>query len=96
MLNNITKESGKESYHRVHMKHCVDMLMQHLLCTGDTGFITFNWYDQAPNPQPDFSVDKKCRDWRQIVEYRNQHSVDLDKYAAWEKPPGVYELELYA
>jgi hypothetical protein len=76
---------------REHTLHCVDILMQHLLCTADTGFYTYNWYADMKWPQPDFSVQRQCKDWRQLVEYRDAYAVDQSLFEAYEKPKGVYE-----
>ncbi|KAI0601982.1 hypothetical protein F4775DRAFT_603564 [Biscogniauxia sp. FL1348] len=79
--------------HWIHLQHCTDMLMQHMLCNADAGFLTYNWMEQNLHPYPDMSVRKQCRDWRQLVDYRDSHGVNITAYINWEKPEGVVELK---
>lgn len=98
MLDGVTTDEGSESFHRMHIRHCIEAMMQHLLCTGDAGFITFNWIKDMDLPQPDFGVEKQCRDWEQIVQYRDQHMVDFNKYKTWvaqHKPADRVEIEAW-
>lgn len=34
--------------------HCIDMLRQALMCSGDTGLIAFYWNDSVALPVPSF------------------------------------------
>ena len=68
------------------------MLMQHLLCTGDTGFLTYNWYQKMEDPQPNFSVQRKCKDWRQLTDFRDRNAVNQEKWLAYRKPADAKEL----
>lgn len=67
------------------------MLMQHLLCTADTGFHTYNWYTDMTWPKPDSSVQRQRRDWQQLLEYRDAYAVDQVIFEAFQKPAGVCE-----
>lgn len=44
-----------DDIHWIHLQHCVGMLMEHLLCTADAGFITYNWIEHELHPFPDMS-----------------------------------------
>lgn len=91
-------DNGSERFHRMHVRHCVDTLMKHLLCASDAGILTFNWYKDMRLPQPDFAVDKQCRNWKQLIQYRDQHGVDMEKYIEWVdnfKPTDILELEAW-
>lgn len=77
----------------IHLQHCTDMLMQHLLCTADTGLITYQWREDNQHPFPDFSVNRVCRDWTQLAEYRDAHAVDLKTYVNYTKPEGVKAIK---
>lgn len=68
-----------------HLKHCTNMLMQHLLCTGDTGVLTYNWIHENNYPFPDFGVNRKCKDWKQLIEYRDRYSVEDALYRNYTK-----------
>ncbi|KAI0386437.1 hypothetical protein F5Y04DRAFT_276044 [Hypomontagnella monticulosa] len=78
--------------HWIHLQHCVGMLMEHLLCTADAGFLTYNWVEHESSPFPDMSVQRQCRDWHQLIDYRDAHGVNVTKYVEWTKPEGVTEL----
>ncbi|KAF2167514.1 hypothetical protein M409DRAFT_36594 [Zasmidium cellare ATCC 36951] len=81
--------AGSKAQEVVHLQHCTDMLMQHMLCTADAGMITYQWREGNEYPFPDFSVQRECRDWRQLVEWRDGHAVDLERYKEYRKPEGV-------
>lgn len=81
--------AGRPALETIHLQHCTDMLMQHLLCTADTGMITYEWVEDNEHPFPDFGVMRECRGWRQLVEWRDEKAVDLETYRAWRKPEGV-------
>lgn len=75
-----------------HIKHCTDILLQNIMCHGTTALVTMQWMETQHGPFPDFSVNHQCRDFDTLVQYRNQKSVDWDKWLAMEKPPGVREI----
>ncbi|KAI4862669.1 hypothetical protein F4820DRAFT_450776 [Hypoxylon rubiginosum] len=79
--------------HWIHIQHCLGMMMEHLLCSADAGFLTYNWMEHELHPFPDMSVQKQCKDWHQLVDYRDAHGVNLTKYVEWVKPEGVMELK---
>ena len=76
----------------IHLRHCVDMLMQDQLCHADADVLTYNWVDTQPYPFPDFSINRKCRDMEKLREWRDERAVDLDKYTGMKKPEGVRQL----
>lgn len=70
----------------IHLRHCVDMLTQDMICHADTDLITYRWMDTQPNPFPDFSINRQCRDISDALDYRDEHKVDVEKYNAMTKP----------
>lgn len=76
----------------IHLRHCVDMLMQDQLCHADADVLTHNWVDTQPFPFPDFSINRKCRDMEKLREWRDERIVDMDKYKGMKKPEGVRQL----
>lgn len=84
--------SDPGKFYWTHLGHCVDILMQHQLCHADAGLLTYNWLENGEYPFPDMSVNKKCRDWRQLIEYRDVHGVDREKYLKWKKPAGAHTI----
>lgn len=55
--------------HLDHVQHCIDLIRQTLMCNANLDLITFNWWELTSNPQPDFHVNMKCRNWDVIEEY---------------------------
>lgn len=54
--------------------HCIDILRQFIMCSGDTGLITYTWEEGRNVPMPDFSTTKTCRNFDDIVTW-----VDMKK-----------------
>ena len=90
----------------IHLRHCFDMLTQDMLCHADADLITYRWMDTQPDPFPDFSINRKCRNLDEVLQYRDEHKVDDEKYTAMKKPkseitqvpaePGYYaSMELF-
>ncbi|KAI1109959.1 hypothetical protein F5Y14DRAFT_455539 [Nemania sp. NC0429] len=72
--------SDVHSHANMHLNHCVDMLMTAIKCSGNGGFITSHWIPDVEYPQPDMSINRKCIDFERLVEWRNNNTIDLDKY----------------
>ncbi|KAF7186989.1 hypothetical protein HII31_11598 [Pseudocercospora fuligena] len=88
----VTKHGKQDKLYWVHLQHCTDMLMQHLLCTADTGMITYQWKEDNAHPFPDFTVNRECKNWHQLAAYRDEKAVDLEKYMTYTKPDWVEEV----
>ncbi|KAH8150987.1 uncharacterized protein LAJ45_05170 [Morchella importuna] len=74
--------------HRVHTSHCLYIILQHLMCTASTDIVTQAWVEGQTHPFPDFSINRKCRDFNAILEWQDKNVVDLDKFKALRKPEG--------
>lgn len=70
----------------IHLRHCVDMLTQDMVCHADADIITYRWMDTQPYPFPDFSSSRQCRSLDDLIRYRDEHKVDVEKYISMEKP----------
>ena len=70
----------------IHLRHCLDMLTQDMLCHADADLITYRWMDAQPYPQPDMSTNRQCRNIDNVLQYRDEHKVDVDRYLAMQKP----------
>lgn len=71
----------------IHLRHCTDMLAQDIMCHADADLVTYNWVDSQSSPFPDFSINRKCRDFRTLFEFVDERSVDSDKYERLMKKP---------
>ncbi|KAE8446179.1 hypothetical protein EG329_012404 [Mollisiaceae sp. DMI_Dod_QoI] len=77
----------------VHLNHCVDVLAQNLMCTGNTDLYTLNWMETQGYPFPDFNINHQCRDFDALVEWRKREGVDIEKWVKMKKPEGVKQVE---
>ncbi|MCJ1357735.1 MAG: hypothetical protein MMC33_007731 [Icmadophila ericetorum] len=72
----------------LHLRHCVDILMQDQLCHADADIITYQWVDTQQYPFSDMSVNRKCRDWDAIRDWGTSRYVDFDEIVKMTKPEG--------
>lgn len=68
-----------------HLRHCLDMLTQDIICHADADVITYRWMGAQPDPFPDFGINRRCRSLDDVLRYRDEHKVDFEKYTAMEK-----------
>ncbi|KAN0099595.1 protein of unknown function (DUF3328) domain containing protein [Hyaloscypha variabilis] len=80
----------------IHLRHCTDILTQDMLCHADADLITYNWRDTQPHLYPDFSIIRKCRNFDDLIAFRDERRVDMSKYEAMEKPKDIMELPMEA
>ena len=76
----------------VHLRHCVDMLMQDQLCHADADIITFQWADTQNYPWADMSINRKCRNWDQIFQWGRSRYVEYGKLKGFKKPKGAKQV----
>lgn len=62
---------------RSHLDHCVEMLRQQIMCTGDVGLLVFHWVEGHVNPWPDYNTWHQCRDYEKILAWRDEHESHL-------------------
>ena len=77
----------------VHLNHCVDVLAQNLMCTGNTDMYTLNWMETQDHPFPDFDINHRCLDFDALVDWRMREGVDIEKWLAMKKPEGVRQVK---
>jgi hypothetical protein len=65
-----------------------------MLCDADADVITYTWRDTQPHPYPDFSINRKCRNFDDLVAFRNKRRVDMKKYEAMKKSSNVHSLPI--
>lgn len=78
-----------------HDLHCQYILLQFILCHADVGLVTFNKVEGVKGPMADFSIDHKCRDFGQIMDWKlqNQVNVSNEQWALINRDPeGIKEL----
>jgi hypothetical protein len=89
-------EPGKVHFTRGgHDLHCQYILLQFILCHADVGVITFNKVEGVRGPMADFSIDHKCRDHDQVIQWKLDHQVNVtdEQWALINRvPEGIREL----
>ena len=53
----------------VHIRHCIDLIRQTLMCQPDT---TIEVKDEDQGGVTGFGTEHKCRDWRQLLEWTSK------------------------
>ncbi|ELR05751.1 hypothetical protein VC83_07982 [Pseudogymnoascus destructans] len=81
----------------IHVGHCLDSLRQIIMCHADTELLTFEYVSEKrypnPRPNPNFLVERKCKNWDDIVAWVTDHHADLnlvESRQAWEERLGVH------
>jgi len=63
-----------------HLNHCLDSLLQDLMCHADTHLTTFNWVHGQSGGQPDFAVNRQCRNYDVMLKwFRDNTIVDWEE-----------------
>lgn len=86
----------KTEWHWTHMSHCVDMLMQNLMCQGSADAFTFNWMEGQQLPFPDFYMNRQCRDFETIVQWQKTNGIGPDRARNFTRPVGEEIVEIPA
>lgn len=68
--------------------HCLQMVVQAIMCNADVVPITAVWMDNQPLPSGNRHVEHECVDWELMIEGMKQSRVDPFK-------PGVFVHPLY-
>lgn len=63
----------------IHVDHCIRSLLEGLMCHVDYGMYTYQWLEGEPSPEPDFQVNRQCRDYNALLQFSKQHRVDYDR-----------------
>ena len=63
---------------KTHITHCTYLLLQNLMCHADVEVYTWRWVDVQKHPLPDFHVNKQCRSFDAVLQYRDEHDWDFD------------------
>ncbi|KAK2603899.1 hypothetical protein QQS21_003934 [Conoideocrella luteorostrata] len=72
--------------HKLHLSHCIEYLLQGILCQASTDVYTHIWTDAFEHPFPDFSVEHKCRDFDAIKAWHDKNAVDVVNFVNLKAP----------
>ncbi|KAF2995185.1 hypothetical protein E8E14_004074 [Neopestalotiopsis sp. 37M] len=59
----------------VHVNHCLDSLLRDLMCNADEHITFFNWVEGQDGAQPDFAVNRVCRDYQALVDWFDDNMI---------------------
>ncbi|KAK6845905.1 hypothetical protein PG987_001093 [Apiospora arundinis] len=59
----------------VHAQHCVDVLLQNLLCDASVDVYTHNWVETQRHPFPDMSLNRQCRDFDAVLAWHHENLI---------------------
>jgi hypothetical protein len=78
---------GKPSeLHKQHTSHCIYILLQNLMCSASVDVITHRWLDVQKHPFPDFNIQKKCRNFEDVLAWQEKNVVDDEPYHMLRRP----------
>jgi len=60
---------------RRHVDHCIEILRQFTMCSGDVTLITHDWIEGRTNPLADFNSFHECRNFEKILDWIDEHRV---------------------
>jgi Mycotoxin biosynthesis protein UstYa len=73
----------------IHLAHCVDILVQNLMCQPNVDLITYNWVETQSIPVADFNIKHQCRNWDVIAAWQKGNSVPEEKWVGMPKTDDV-------
>lgn len=74
--------------HRVRTSHCLNIILQHLMCTASADYTTLDWVEGQLGPFPDLSINRQCRDREAIRRWQGEHGVSRKEAKAIRAPEG--------
>ncbi|KAK3934703.1 hypothetical protein QBC46DRAFT_223217, partial [Diplogelasinospora grovesii] len=85
---------GGEGFGELHVTHCLQTLLENLMCTGNVDVYTHTWVDAQKLPYAEFGIQKKCRDFDAILAWQEEHSVSMERVLNAEDlgPPEGYKV----
>ncbi|OKL63125.1 hypothetical protein UA08_01259 [Talaromyces atroroseus] len=75
-----------------HLIHCVEMLRNAVMCSGDVSVITYNWKPGHEAPKANFKSVHSCQKWDKLEEWRTMHNV-TGQLQTLERPVGLLDGE---
>ncbi|USW55921.1 Putative mycotoxin biosynthesis protein UstYa [Septoria linicola] len=63
-----------------HLSHCIHILLQTLTCKPSFDLITMNWVETQINPYPNFAINKKCVDYKQMKAWQTKNKLSKEQW----------------
>jgi len=91
------KEEGPypgSELHEAHTSHCIDVLIQSLMCTGSVDMITYNWVEGRDMMMADFNNNKVCKDFDAVLKWVDENGVRMNEtqIRGMKPPPGAMRV----
>ncbi|KAL3964635.1 hypothetical protein ACCO45_001639 [Purpureocillium lilacinum] len=67
----------EKAMHDEHTKHCLHMLMDAVMCQGDTTVLTMKWEEGGARPIGNLTSPHECVNWDRLMEWVVPNSVDV-------------------
>ncbi|KAL1864375.1 hypothetical protein VTK73DRAFT_5938 [Phialemonium thermophilum] len=81
-------DTPTDRFHDLHVSHCVNALLENLMCAANVDVYTHFWMDAQVHAFPDFYINHKCRDFDAILAFQEQHAVPVERFAEVRAPEG--------
>ena len=79
--------------HQAHLGHCLEIVLQALMCSASVEPIVHYWVDIQQVPFPNFNDKHICRDFDAILNWQEDHSVDVSYFASTVRKP--YDVQVH-
>ncbi|KAL9481123.1 hypothetical protein ACSS6W_005909 [Trichoderma asperelloides] len=78
-----------EAFRERHLSHCTSILLQNIMCHADLGVVTHVWREGNPVPWPDFGINRQCRDFGALMDFRDNTDIEnsFDKFRFYKQRP---------
>ncbi|THC89812.1 hypothetical protein EYZ11_010721 [Aspergillus tanneri] len=63
---------------RIHLSHCLYVLVQDLRCQPSFNALTFNWMDGWNTPATDFTPERQCIDHEEWLKWQAENKVHTE------------------
>ena len=81
---------GAPADHKIHLSHCIYVLLQDLMCSANTDPFIHYWVDIGDEPYPDFSINRQCKDFDAVLKWQEENSIPMNEFrGVIRKPEGV-------
>jgi hypothetical protein len=62
---------------RGHADHCINDILQSLMCHADLSVVTFWWDPERRKPRPDFHIEQTCVNWDALDAWAAKRSFSI-------------------
>ncbi|ROW14586.1 hypothetical protein VPNG_03163 [Cytospora leucostoma] len=67
---------GPGEMHWMHVRHCLHMVLQSLMCSADVDIVPHRWVEKDDKPFAQFSITKQCRNFDNLRQWNRENAVE--------------------